>query len=75
MTGPMVCFCGVEAGYPHRADCPYPMYRGGITVEDAWLEAQKRRRIEIALRDDEKYARLDRAVDRADMARKKEKGE
>lgn len=22
-----VCLCGAQAGYQHRADCPFPMYR------------------------------------------------
>lgn len=37
-----ICMCGTEAGYPHRADCPYPLYRCSAAQEAAWEAARDR---------------------------------
>lgn len=34
-----ICMCGTQAGYPHPATCPYPLYRGSDDQIDQWLEA------------------------------------
>lgn len=31
-----ICLCGTEAGYPHDACCPYPLYRGSSNQVVAW---------------------------------------
>ena len=31
-----ICFCGSLAGYPHRADCPYPLFRASDAPANPW---------------------------------------
>lgn len=38
-----ICYCGTAAGYPHRDECPYPLFRGTPTDELRWEEARQRR--------------------------------
>jgi hypothetical protein len=44
-----ICYCGAEAGYPHREDCPRPLYRANEREEIAW-EAARIRRLEARAR-------------------------
>lgn len=37
------CMCGVQAGYPHYAECPYPLFRGTEQDEQKWMEAKTRK--------------------------------
>jgi hypothetical protein len=30
------CCCGAQAGYPHRADCPRPLYNASDAQFEAW---------------------------------------
>ena len=34
-----ICMCGVQAGYPHAPNCPYPLYHGTETQYAAWRRA------------------------------------
>jgi len=34
-----ICMCGVQDGYPHDRDCPYPLYRADSVQEQCWLDA------------------------------------
>jgi hypothetical protein len=36
-----ICYCGVQAGYRHAWDCPYPLFRGSRADEDEWYEARE----------------------------------
>lgn len=31
-----VCLCGAQAGYPHFADCPRPLYQCSAEEEAKW---------------------------------------
>jgi len=37
-----LCFCGVQAGYAHDIDCPYPLFRGSANDEMKWETARQR---------------------------------
>lgn len=37
MTGPQLCLCGTQAGYPHAFDCPRPLFRATAAQEDGWM--------------------------------------
>ena len=39
-----ICYCGQEAGYPHAATCPYPLFRATNNQEEAWYSAREERR-------------------------------
>jgi len=34
-----ICYCGTEAGYPHKTECPYPFFRGTEAQERDWYKA------------------------------------
>lgn len=36
-----ICLCGSQDGYPHRADCPYPLFRYNDTDYRKWRDAQE----------------------------------
>lgn len=36
-----LCYCGSAAGYPHAADCPYPLFRATESEEDRWFAARE----------------------------------
>jgi len=38
-----ICYCGTQAGYPHRDECPRPLFRATPAEEERWeLERQER---------------------------------
>lgn len=47
MTIINICMCGASAGYPHRRDCPYPLFRGTPGDEEQWLKDRNKRRRKI----------------------------
>ena len=40
-----ICYCGAQAGYPHRDECPYPLFRATPAEEDRW-ELKRQERLE-----------------------------
>lgn len=41
-----ICYCGAQAGYPHDAACPRPLYRASDADAERWqAEYEQRRRI------------------------------
>lgn len=34
-----ICQCGVQDGYPHKPDCPYPYYGNNMDEIKKWLKA------------------------------------
>jgi hypothetical protein len=38
-----ICLCGTQAGYPHKPECPYPLYRGTDAMYEAWDKARDAR--------------------------------
>jgi len=34
--GFQVCLCGTQPGYPHAADCPFPLYHSGEEAMARW---------------------------------------
>lgn len=34
--------CDAMPGYPHAADCPYPLYRGSRKMVDEWYRERDR---------------------------------
>jgi hypothetical protein len=36
-----ICACGVQDGYPHKEDCPYPYFGNHPDELKKWLAAQK----------------------------------
>jgi len=40
-----ICQCGVQPGYPHDRDCPYPYFRDDAAGADRWtIERDRVRR-------------------------------
>lgn len=35
------CMCGTAAGYPHKPDCPYPIYRATPAQMADWEDARQ----------------------------------
>ena len=31
-----ICMCGTQAGYPHPASCPFPLFRGTDADVERW---------------------------------------
>lgn len=36
------CLCGTQAGYLHKADCPYPLYRADEKEQVTWDKARRK---------------------------------
>lgn len=36
------CFCGSQSTYPHKWDCPRPLYHGGDSQAGLWYEDRER---------------------------------
>ena len=43
-----ICLCDAMPGYPHTADCPYPLYRGSRRMVEDWYRERDRIRAERA---------------------------
>ena len=39
-----ICYCGAQAGYQHKDDCPFPLFRASSEVEEKWYRDQARLR-------------------------------
>ena len=59
-----ICGCGASAGYPHKPECPRPLYRGSEADWNTW-EIELGLRIKELARNEQTAAR-DRQTDRAD---------
>lgn len=35
------CMCGVQPGYPHKTDCPFPAYNARPELQDKWNKARE----------------------------------
>ena len=44
-----ICYCGTQAGYPHRDECPYPLFRAVPAEEYRWEAARQARAEALAL--------------------------
>lgn len=40
-----ICICGREAGYPHAADCPRPLFRCSETEMKKWYAEREAKRL------------------------------
>ena len=36
-----ICHCGTRAGYPHREDCPFPLYNDVPTMVTSWEQQRE----------------------------------
>lgn len=56
-----VCFCGAPSGFPHRPECPRPLYRGTTDQAARWIDDRDALRKQIAAAETETARTLDAA--------------
>jgi hypothetical protein len=35
------CMCGVQPGYAHKVDCPFPAYNANVATQQKWNSARE----------------------------------
>lgn len=59
--GFQICYCGTQPGYPHPADCPYPLFTAVEKEEKKWQQArEKLRNPLIKVGPDQRFVSLDK---------------
>ena len=58
-----LCGCGASAGYPHKPECPRPLYRGSEADWNAWEIELGIKMQELARNDDDPSSPRSEAYD------------